>query len=70
MLRQEASVGSDLDISMTAFLTDGHDCAIMVNADSPTLPTDFIFEAIACSARLATGSFSVPLWTAATTWSG
>ena len=70
VLRQEASVGSDLDISMTAFLTDGHDCAIMVNADSPTLPTDFIVEAIACSARLATGSFSVPLWTAATTWSG
>lgn len=32
---------------MTAFLADGHDCAIMVNSDSPTLPTGFIVEAIA-----------------------
>ena len=46
-LRQAASVGSVLDLSMTAFLADGHDCAIMVNSDSPTLPTDFIVEAIA-----------------------
>lgn len=47
VLRQAASVGSVLDLSMTAFLADGHDCAIMVNSDSPTLPTDFIVEAIA-----------------------
>lgn len=47
VLRQEASVGSVLDMSMTAFLADGHDCAIMVNGDSPTLPTDVLVEAIA-----------------------
>lgn len=47
VLRQAASVGSVLDLSMTAFLADGHDCAIMVNSDSPTLPTAFIVEAIA-----------------------
>ncbi len=47
VLRQATSVGAVLDLSMTAFLADGHDCAIMVNSDSPTLPTDFIVEAIA-----------------------
>lgn len=45
--RQEANVGSVLEVSMTAFLGDGHDCAILVNGDSPTLPTDFVVEAIA-----------------------
>lgn len=45
--RQEASVGIVLQTSMAAFLADGHDCAIMVNGDSPTLPTAFVAEAIA-----------------------
>lgn len=47
VLRQAASVGAVMELSMAAFLGDGHDCAIMVNSDSPTLPTDFIVEAIA-----------------------
>jgi uncharacterized protein len=45
--RQEASVGIVLQTSMAAFLAEGHDCAIMVNGDSPTLPTAFVEEAIA-----------------------
>ncbi|WPB86427.1 TIGR04282 family arsenosugar biosynthesis glycosyltransferase [Sediminicoccus rosea] len=47
VLSHAQSVGAVLDMSMAAFLGDGHDCAIMVNGDSPTLPTDFIVEAIA-----------------------
>ncbi len=47
VLRRESNVGLVLDKSMTAFLADGHDCAILMNGDSPTLPTDFIVEAIA-----------------------
>jgi glycosyltransferase A (GT-A) superfamily protein (DUF2064 family) len=45
--RQESSVGAVLDLSVTAFLADGHDCAIMVNGDSPTLPTTLVEQAIA-----------------------
>jgi rSAM/selenodomain-associated transferase 1 len=45
--RQGASVGIVLQASMAAFLADGHDCAIMVNGDSPTLPTAFVEQAIA-----------------------
>lgn len=45
--RQGASVGAVLQTSMAAFLADGHDSAIMVNGDSPTLPTEFIEQAIA-----------------------
>ena len=45
--RQEASVGTVLQTSMAAFLADRHDCAIMVNGDSPTLPSEFIEQAIA-----------------------
>ena len=44
--REEASVGTVLQTSMMAFLADGHDCAIMVNGDSPTLPSEFIEQAI------------------------
>lgn len=47
IMRQEASVGAVLDMSMTAFFAAGHDCAILVNADSPTLPTAIVVEAIA-----------------------
>jgi rSAM/selenodomain-associated transferase 1 len=45
--RQGASVGTVLQASTAAFLADGHDCAIMVNGDSPTLPTKLVEEAIA-----------------------
>lgn len=45
--RQEASVGTVLQTSMAAFLAGGHDCALMVNSDSPTLPTAFVEQAIA-----------------------
>ncbi len=45
--REEASVGALMDGSLTAFLADGHDCAILVNGDSPTLPTGLITQAIA-----------------------
>ena len=44
--RQEASVGVVLEASVAAFLGAGHDCTILVNGDSPTLPTDFILQAI------------------------
>jgi len=47
VVRQGANVGEVLDASTTAFLADGHDCAIAVNADSPTLPTAFVAQAIA-----------------------
>jgi rSAM/selenodomain-associated transferase 1 len=47
VLRQEASVGTVLQASMAAFLADGHDGAIMVNGDSPTLPTRLVEQAIA-----------------------
>jgi uncharacterized protein len=45
--RQESSVGAVLDLSVAAFLAEGHDCAIMVNGDSPTLPTALVEQAIA-----------------------
>jgi hypothetical protein len=45
--RQGASVGTVLQASIAAFLADGHDCAIMVNGDSPTLPSEFVVQAIA-----------------------
>lgn len=44
---QAASVGTLIDRGLTAFLADGHDCAMLVNGDSPTLPTAFITQAIA-----------------------
>lgn len=46
-LRHGACVGEILNTSTTAFLADGHDCAIAMNADSPTLPTAFVAQAIA-----------------------
>jgi len=45
--RQGASVGAVLEAGMAAFLADGHGCAILVNGDSPTLPTEFVEQAIA-----------------------
>lgn len=45
--RQGASVGTVLEASVAAFLADGHTAAILVNGDSPTLPTAFVEQAIA-----------------------
>ena len=45
--RQDASVGIVLQTSIAAFLADGHDSAILVNGDSPTLPTSLVEQAIA-----------------------
>lgn len=45
--REAASVGLLLEQSTAAFLAEGHDCAILVNGDSPTLPTGFVVQAIA-----------------------
>lgn len=44
--RQAASVGTVLQVSTAALLAEGHDCTIMVNGDSPTLPTAFVEQAI------------------------
>lgn len=44
---QGASVGTVLQASMAALLAAGHDGAILVNGDSPTLPTAFVEQAIA-----------------------
>jgi hypothetical protein len=45
--RQDASIGAVLVASMEAFLAEGHDGAILINGDSPTLPTDVVEQAIA-----------------------
>jgi len=47
LLHEAPSVGTLLAESMASFLAGGHDCAIMVNGDSPTLPTRFVQQAIA-----------------------
>lgn len=45
--RQEASVGTVIEMGTAALLASGHDCAILVNGDSPTLPSAFVVQAIA-----------------------
>ncbi len=45
--RQGDSVGTVLQASVATFLAEGHDCAIMVNGDSPTLPAGLVEQAIA-----------------------
>ncbi|HEV7267989.1 MAG TPA: TIGR04282 family arsenosugar biosynthesis glycosyltransferase [Falsiroseomonas sp.] len=47
VFRQAATIGEVLAGSTDAFLADGHDCALVVNADSPTLPTAAVEQAIA-----------------------
>jgi rSAM/selenodomain-associated transferase 1 len=46
----QLQVGDDLgDVLLGAardFLRDGHDCVLLVNGDSPTLPTRFLVQAI------------------------
>jgi hypothetical protein len=47
VFRQAATIGEVLHGATTGFLADGHDGAIVVNADSPTLPASVVQEAIA-----------------------
>lgn len=44
--QQAATIGEVLDASTTAFLAEGHDCALVVNADSPTLPASLVAQAV------------------------
>jgi hypothetical protein len=46
-LQQAATIGEVLHASTTAFLAEGHDCALVVNADSPTLPASVVEQAVA-----------------------
>jgi len=45
--QQAATIGEVLHASTTAFLDEGHDCALVVNADSPTLPARLVEQAVA-----------------------
>lgn len=45
--QQAATIGEVLHASTTAFLAEGHDCALVVNADSPTLPASVVEQAVA-----------------------
>ena len=45
--RQAATIGEVLHASTAAFLAEGHDCALVVNADSPTLPGAIVEQAVA-----------------------
>jgi hypothetical protein len=44
--REAQTVGKVMHSSIEALLADGHDAAILVNADSPTLPPAFVAHAI------------------------
>ncbi|MBX9924766.1 MAG: TIGR04282 family arsenosugar biosynthesis glycosyltransferase [Hyphomicrobiaceae bacterium] len=45
--RRDSTLGVVLQSATRALIEDGHDCAILVNADSPTLPTSLIERAMA-----------------------
>lgn len=45
--QQAATIGEVLHASTQAFLAEGHDCALVVNADSPTLPAAIVEQAVA-----------------------
>ena len=45
--QQAATIGEVLHASTSAFLAAGHDCALVVNADSPTLPGALVEQAVA-----------------------
>ncbi len=47
VFQQSATIGEVLHASTTAFLDEGHDCALVVNADSPTLPARVVEQAVA-----------------------
>ena len=44
--REDADLGAVLLSSITGFLADGHDCALVINSDSPTLPPRLVATAI------------------------
>ncbi|NQW53104.1 MAG: glycosyltransferase [Rhodospirillales bacterium] len=44
--QQATTIGEVLHASTSAFLAEGHDCALVVNADSPTLPGSVIEQAV------------------------
>lgn len=44
--REDADFGAVLFSSVAGFLADGHDCALVINSDSPTLPSTLIAMAI------------------------
>lgn len=46
MLQTNAELGRVLLAATREFLSSGHDCAILVNGDSPTLPPSLLTEAI------------------------
>jgi uncharacterized protein len=45
--QQASTIGEVLHASTSAFLAEGHDCALVVNADSPTLPGRVVEQAVA-----------------------
>lgn len=47
VLRAAPTVGEVMHASISALLAEGHTAAILVNADSPTLPSAFVAEAVA-----------------------
>ena len=44
--REDADFGAVLFSSISGFLADGHDCALVVNSDSPTLPSRLVAQAV------------------------
>ncbi len=46
LCRRDATLGVVLQGAMQHFLDAGHDCAILINADSPTLPPQLLIDAI------------------------
>jgi rSAM/selenodomain-associated transferase 1 len=45
--RQDGVLGSVLHAAIAGFLADGHDAALVINADSPTLPPVLVAAAVA-----------------------
>lgn len=44
--REDADFGAVLSSSISGFLSGGHDCALVINSDSPTLPSRLVATAI------------------------
>ncbi len=44
--QSDANLGSVLHRAAQALLALGHDCVLLVNGDSPTLPSDFLVDAV------------------------
>lgn len=47
MLQADAEFGNVLYGAIEELLTSGHDCAMLVNSDGPTLPVTFLLQAVA-----------------------